>query len=290
MSFSIKPTIKNREFKDLHAGLENFINHANQQGELLSLPVEAIIADDTQPRKYFDLDDLIESITKMGIITPLIVREVGEGRYKIVEGERRFRAAKTLNITEIPAIINTNLTDDDKKIIAEIQYEVNQKRKNLTPLEDAAWHVRYVNDFFGGDRKTASTVLNCTQAFLSNRYTITSAPEELKEFFGSGKIYDAETCAVITRLYKNNKKTALDAIEKIKKNEITGSLREHVQNTNRAFKSPLKKETALETRGAKFIKFFLHNKSIVAEIRVNKTVLHVKISKEAIRKIIKETE
>ena len=117
--------------------LDNSLEGA-QSGEnkISVLPISLIDPKSDQPRKYFDkaaLEELASSITENGLLQPILVRENAVGRYQIIAGERRFRASKLAELTEIPAII---LEKDDKKA-AEISLIENIQRENLNPLEEA---------------------------------------------------------------------------------------------------------------------------------------------------------
>ncbi len=99
-----------------------------------------------QPRKRFDkekLDELAISIKEHGIISPLIVTELEKGRYKIIAGERRWRAARIAGITEVPVIVK-EYTD---KEIMEIALIENLQREDLNIIEVAKGYKQLIEDF-----------------------------------------------------------------------------------------------------------------------------------------------
>jgi ParB family chromosome partitioning protein len=103
---------------------------------LASLPVAAIEPHPEQPRRHFDeeaLAELAESIAARGVIQPIIVRPLGEGRYQLVAGERRWRAAQKAQLHEIPALIR-DLEERDVVALALIE---NIQREDLNPVEEA---------------------------------------------------------------------------------------------------------------------------------------------------------
>jgi ParB family chromosome partitioning protein len=108
-----------------------------QRGEgLASLPVAAIEPHPAQPRRQFDeeaLDELARSIAKRGVIQPVIVRPLAGGRYQLVAGERRWRAAQKAQLHEIPALIR-DLEERDVMALALIE---NIQREDLNPVEEA---------------------------------------------------------------------------------------------------------------------------------------------------------
>ena len=128
---------------------EPLVTHANDQeaGEaapavrqrtdgLASLSLAAIEPHPEQPRRHFDeeaLDELAASIGKRGVIQPVIVRPRGEGRYQLVAGERRWRAAQKAQLHEIPALIR-DLEEPDVMALALIE---NIQREDLNPVEEA---------------------------------------------------------------------------------------------------------------------------------------------------------
>ena len=105
-----------------------------QQNEV---PISSISPNPRQPRTVFDedaLNELIASIKEIGILQPPVVRKVSEGRYELIMGERRFRAAKAAGLKSIPVIIRQT---PDNELLREALIE-NIHRSQLNPLEEAA--------------------------------------------------------------------------------------------------------------------------------------------------------
>ena len=99
-----------------------------------------------QPRKYFDeeeLSELIASIKEIGILQPPVVRKTTLGRYELIMGERRFRAAKAAGFTKIPVIIRQT---SDNELLREALIE-NIHRSQLNAIEEAAAYSQLLNDF-----------------------------------------------------------------------------------------------------------------------------------------------
>jgi ParB family chromosome partitioning protein len=98
-----------------------------------------------QPRKDFpaeSLRELADSIKAQGILQPLIVRARGEG-YELIAGERRWRAAQTLGLTEVPAIVR----DADDRTVLEMMLIENLQRENLNPIEEAQGYQQLLTQF-----------------------------------------------------------------------------------------------------------------------------------------------
>jgi ParB family chromosome partitioning protein len=129
---------------------EPLVRHAREEGDvapaarpsgaphdgLASLPVAAIEPHPDQPRRHFDedaLEELAQSIARRGVIQPVIVRPFGEGRYQLVAGERRWRAAQKAQLHEIPALVR-ELDERDVMALALIE---NIQREDLNPVEEA---------------------------------------------------------------------------------------------------------------------------------------------------------
>ncbi len=120
--------------------------------ELTHLPIGALKASATNPRKFFDekeLADLASSIAEKGVLEPILVRKMdGAGdikaiAYEIVAGERRYRASKKAGLEKVPCIIR-ELTDQQ---VVEIQVVENMQRQDLTPIEEATGYKALVDDF-----------------------------------------------------------------------------------------------------------------------------------------------
>ena len=102
----------------------------------VSVKISEIEPNRDQPRKEFDseaLSELADSISQHGVLQPLLLRPLLTGGYRIVAGERRWRAARMAGLTEVPAIIR-EMSDAEEMLFALIE---NLQREDLTPLEEA---------------------------------------------------------------------------------------------------------------------------------------------------------
>lgn len=112
------------------------IEAQNGENGVKMLKIETIEPNHDQPRKRFDeaaLAELCDSIREHGVITPIAVRELDKGRYQIIAGERRYRAARMAGLSELPAIILT-ANDEQTRIMALTE---NLQREDLNPIEQA---------------------------------------------------------------------------------------------------------------------------------------------------------
>ncbi|MCI3153266.1 MULTISPECIES: ParB/RepB/Spo0J family partition protein [Streptomyces] len=120
------------------------------------IPLDAITPNPRQPREVFDEDalaELITSIKEVGLLQPVVVRQVGGGRYELIMGERRWRACREAGLEAIPAIVRAT---DDEKLLLDALLE-NLHRAQLNPLEEAAAYDQLLKDF------------NCTHDQLADR-------------------------------------------------------------------------------------------------------------------------
>lgn len=132
--------------KGLSALIPDESFNEDNKNSTLSISINKIKSDKDQPRKLFDTEkiaELTESIKTHGIIQPLILRKIDNDQYIIVAGERRWRAAKTAGLKEVPAII-MELTERE---ILEISLIENIQRQDLNPIEEAFAYKKLIDDF-----------------------------------------------------------------------------------------------------------------------------------------------
>jgi ParB family chromosome partitioning protein len=143
------------------------------------IPVDNIESNPNQPRTVFDIDALHElaaSVREHGVLQPILVRPLGQNRYQLVAGERRWRAAKEAGLVSIPALVEE--LDDDTAL--EISIIENLQREDLSPLEEAAMYDRMVREHGYSIRKLAEK-LGKDKGYLENRLRLAGAPDEIRE-------------------------------------------------------------------------------------------------------------
>jgi ParB/RepB/Spo0J family partition protein len=143
------------------------------------VPVDRIESNPQQPRMIFDEDALAElaaSIREHGVLQPILVRPLGNNRYQLVAGERRWRASRVAGLDTIPALVE-ELDDDTSLEIAIIE---NLQREDLSPLEEATMYDRMVREHGYSIRKLAEK-LGKDKGYLENRLRLADAPEEIRE-------------------------------------------------------------------------------------------------------------
>ena len=143
------------------------------------ISVERIESNPGQPRTIFDADALLElaaSIKEHGVLQPILVRPLGDNRYQLIAGERRWRATKEAGIATIPALVE-NIDDDTALEISIIE---NLQREDLSPLEEATMFDRMVREHGYSIRKLAEK-LGKDKGYLENRLRLADAPDEIRE-------------------------------------------------------------------------------------------------------------
>jgi ParB family chromosome partitioning protein len=143
------------------------------------VPVDRIDSNPQQPRLAFNqetLDELAASIREHGVLQPILVRPIGQNRYQLVAGERRWRASKQAGLETIPALIEE--IDDDTAL--EISIIENLQREDISPLDEAAMYDRMVREHGYSIRKLADK-LGKDKGYLENRLRLADAPPEIRE-------------------------------------------------------------------------------------------------------------
>lgn len=151
-----------------------------------------------QPRQNFEeteLQDLADSIKEHGIIQPIILRKTDGDFYEIIAGERRFRAAKIANLTEIPAIIR-KFSDNDALEIAIIE---NVQRSDLSPTEEARGYQRLIKEFSYTQEIVAKKV-GKSRAHIANLLRLLTLPQKVREYLDSKQISMGHARAIINSI------------------------------------------------------------------------------------------
>lgn len=177
--------------------------------KLLMLKVDDIIPSKNQPRKSFDeyeLKLLTDSISSSGIIQPLAVRRTLNGKYEIIAGERRFKAAKTAGLRRIPCVLHN--TDDKTAAIYSIME--NLQRQDLTFFEEAEAIERLITLYQMSQLEVASR-LGIAQSTLSNKLRLLRLKDDQKSRILTARLTERHARALI-RLDGEQRDTTLDYI------------------------------------------------------------------------------
>jgi ParB family chromosome partitioning protein len=149
-----------------------------------ALPVDAITPNPRQPRSQFDEDELTElaeSVRLVGVLQPVVVRPAGDGRWELVMGERRWRAARLAGLDSVPALVR-DTPDDDLLRDALIE---NIHRAALNPLEEAAAYRQLLDDF-GVTHEELASRLGRSRAHVTNTLRLLNLPAEVQTKLAAG--------------------------------------------------------------------------------------------------------
>jgi ParB family chromosome partitioning protein len=176
--------------KGLGRGLEALLGEKQKPAEngaaVSRLPLSALQAGKYQPRQKMDsgpLQELAESIREQGIMQPLLVRAISAGKYEIIAGERRFRAAKLAGLSEVPVLVSLA---DDKGAAAMALIE-NMQREDLNPLEESQGLARLIEEF-GFTHEQAAKSVGKSRSAISNLLRLAQLAKPVQAMLLAGDI------------------------------------------------------------------------------------------------------
>lgn len=165
------------------------------QAELREVPVALIRPNPNQPRKRFDPDSiaaLARSIADAGVVQPLIVRPLSDGRYELIAGERRLRAAREAGLETVPALIR----DEDEVRRLQTALIENVAREDLNPVDEARACAALVEDL-GLTKEELARRLGRSRASISNLIRLLDLPDAVLELLASGQLSEGHGRAVL---------------------------------------------------------------------------------------------
>lgn len=178
------------KLKGLGRGLDALLagntGESGNSGELRTLDVDLLQPGKYQPRTRMDpgsLEELAESIKSQGIMQPIIVRSVGGGRFEIIAGERRWRAAQLAGLSEVPTLVR-DIPDDAALAMSLIE---NIQREDLNPLEEAAGVQRLIDEF-GMTHEQAANAIGRSRSATTNLLRLLQLAEPVQEQLVTGDL------------------------------------------------------------------------------------------------------
>lgn len=216
-----------------------------QQNNICYLPTENIYPNIYQPRKYFDneaIDELAQSIKSYGILQPLSVRKMGEGRFELVAGERRLRAAKKIGLNEVPAII-IDITDKDSAAIALLE---NLQRENLNFIEEAEAYNNLIKEHSYTQEKLAETI-GKKQSTIANKLRILKLDESLRKMILDNNLTERHARALLKLPSSDSQLKVLNQV--IKKSLNVKNTESLIEKELVKVKSGFSKETRNKIKG-----------------------------------------
>ena len=177
--------------KGLGRGLDALLLSGEEDVQKNEGTLQTLLVSELQPGKYQPrsimqeeaLHALSQSILKQGVMQPIIVRPVGNNQYEIIAGERRWRAAKLANLSEVPVIIK-NIPDESALAMALIE---NIQREDLNPLEEAIGIKRLIDEFDMTHEEAADAV-GKSRVTVSNLLRLLTLTKPVQDRLLSGKI------------------------------------------------------------------------------------------------------
>ena len=174
--------------KILNKGLDALLgqNKNNNQKSIKEIPVDDINPGRFQPRTNFDEEKLVEltnSIKNHGVLSPILVREVGLNKYEVIAGERRLRASKNAGIKTIPSLIDQK---QDKDALESALIE-NLQREDLNAVEEARGYDRLKREF-GLTQDEVATTTGKARSTIANSLRLLSLPAKVLDMLSTGQI------------------------------------------------------------------------------------------------------
>src|SRR6266540_4996121 len=168
---------------------------AVEEPELRELPVELIRRNPRQPRTHFGPDSiktLAASLADAGVVQPLIVRPLRDGRYELIAGERRWRAARKAGLQTVPAIVR----DEGEAERLQTALIENMAREDLNPVDEARACAALVEDL-GLSKKELARRVGRSRAAVSNLIRLLDLPDQALELLRSGELSEGHGRAVL---------------------------------------------------------------------------------------------
>lgn len=208
---------------------------------LFEIEIERILPSQAQPRLSYDessLNELAQSIKEKGIIQPIVVSRVGDGTFRIIAGERRWRAAKLAGLERIPAVVK----DVTAKEAVEIALIENIQREDLDPVETALAFNRLINEFSLTQEELSQRV-GKDRATVANYLRILKLPDKIKEYLREGIITLGHAKAILS---VESEASQLELCELIIKKSLSVRQAEELAKNYQSSRKKVKREEVPE--------------------------------------------
>lgn len=190
---------------------ESLMAGEGEESGVSTLPMTLIEPNSAQPRKNFDpeaMRELTHSIAMHGVVSPITVRRAGDGYYQIIAGERRWRAARSAGLTEIPAFV----IEADDKTVMELALIENLQRQDLNPIEEAQGYHSLMEEYGLTQEQVAERVGKSRPA-VANALRLLSLPAEAQQMLADGTLSAGHARAVLA--IKDESLRTHEALEKM---------------------------------------------------------------------------
>jgi ParB family chromosome partitioning protein len=163
---------------------------------LAEVPVEQISPNPYQPRRTFNdasIEELSRSVREHGIIQPLVVTKLADNKYRLIAGERRFRAAQKAGLATVPVVVKETMADTDILQVALIE---NIQREDLNPIEEAyAYH--QLHEEFGLTQEEISKRVGKERSTVANFLRLLRLPDSVKKLLAAGQLSMGHARAIL---------------------------------------------------------------------------------------------
>ncbi|WP_137157028.1 ParB/RepB/Spo0J family partition protein [Rhizobium sp. FKL33] len=159
------------------------------------VPIEMVIRNPRNPRKNFleeELQDLASSIRQHGIVQPVVVRTMPDGKFEIIAGERRWRAAQLAGLVEIPVIIR----DVDDRTALELAIVENVQRSDLNPIEEAMGYDQLIAEH-GYTQNDLGEIIGKSRSHVANSLRLLKLPDPVRDMLYDGRLSAGHARALI---------------------------------------------------------------------------------------------
>lgn len=223
----------------LGRGFESlFAENGNDNSAAVMVRLSEIEPNRDQPRKEFDeeaLRELSDSISRHGLLQPLLVRPTFGGGYQLVAGERRWRACRMADIEEVPVVIR----DMSDRQVMELAMIENLQREDLNPIEEAAGY-KYLMDNYGLTQAEVAETCGKSRPTVANAIRLLALPDDILELIKIGELTAGHGRAILAITDEKKRELAVlmaqkgasvRAIEKLAKEEKAAPKKEKVRDT-----------------------------------------------------------
>ena len=183
--------------KGLGALIRNYNSNVESEHFKSELPIKNIIPNKNQPRKVFNLkklNSLIDSIKEKGIIQPLTVRDIGNDTFEIIAGERRYRAAKQINLVTVPAYI-LNIKDDFEMM--ELALIENIQRANLNAMEESEGYL-FLKEKYNFSQADIAKKISKSRSEIANKLRLLKLPANIQTSLKNREIEYGHARAILS--------------------------------------------------------------------------------------------
>lgn len=193
---------------------DNLIEEESADREFMRVRISEVEPNRDQPRKIFDKDGIEElsaSIAEHGILQPITVRKLPDGRYQIISGERRWRAARMAGVTEIPIIVREDVGDREALELGLIE---NLQREDLNAVEEARGY-KTLSETFSLTQDQIASRVGKSRSAVANAMRILALPEEVLDMILRGELSAGHARALLPLMEKTTGEELLQTARRI---------------------------------------------------------------------------